>query len=467
MISNLFLTLILSLSVNSINGQTDSEFLNDYFENYTPQRMNLVNYFSNLTTNIGDNPACICVEVALCMILSYYDTYYNDNIIPETFDVDAYCCNDDFNCFSATSSPGIYSDLTANYYSCSGNTYYMSAAQKQSYLSTHNDFLVNSILPIKRLDANDGSLDLSDRPYIRNYLSVHLNSVNNLYEGFELQAIDVMDLGFDACKEVIDNGYPIIFDAFGEGDNGHATVAFDYHDEFNSLIFHNGFTYGNAPSIYGDMISSCCVPNGTQPGWAFALIPSSSSQHVCSNNYYTYDENNNIEFLCPCMLNGMSYPNHNHSINHTLDYEFDGDEVINYATHYESCSSCGLSKTIERETCDVVSLDNSQHQINLECGELLTENHFIIDVECVGTDIHEGYCVCGSLGYESHDWCLPVMIDGNIRYVCVCGLIYLDHDELWRNYIRDYLRNHNYFDDDFFNGLIEELLNNEFNNYNN
>ena len=200
---------------------------------------------------------------------------------------------------------------------------------------------------------------------------------------------------------------------------------------------------------------------------AFIVSPSSSSQHVCSNNYYTYDENNNIEFLCPCMLNGMSYPNHNHSINHTLNYEFDGDEVINYATHYESCSSCELSKTIECETCNVVSLDNSQHQINIECGELLTEDHFIIDVECVGTDIHEGYCICGSLGYESHDWCLPVMIDGNIQYVCVCGLIYLDHDESWRNYIRDYLRNHNYFDDDFFNGLIEELLNNEFNNYNN
>ena len=187
MFSNLFLTLILSLSVNSINGQTDSEFLNDYFENYTPQRINLVNYFSDLTTNIGDNPACICVEVALCMILSYYDTYYNDNIIPETFDVDAYCYNDDFNCFSATSSPGIYSDLTANYYSCSGNTYYMSAAQKQSYLSTHNDFLVNSILPIKRLNPNNGSLDLSDRPFIRNYLSDYLNSINGLLSFRELK----------------------------------------------------------------------------------------------------------------------------------------------------------------------------------------------------------------------------------------------------------------------------------------
>ena len=62
----------------------------------TREQKNLFEYFYNLDTSLGDNISNICVPVAFGMILSYYDTYFNDDIIPEEYEVNSYCYNDDF-----------------------------------------------------------------------------------------------------------------------------------------------------------------------------------------------------------------------------------------------------------------------------------------------------------------------------------------------------------------------------------
>ena len=43
-------------------------------------------YFSQLTANFGENYVGTCSYVATAMLLSYYDTYWDDNIIPEIYD---------------------------------------------------------------------------------------------------------------------------------------------------------------------------------------------------------------------------------------------------------------------------------------------------------------------------------------------------------------------------------------------
>ena len=479
MLNNIVLICALSFSACGSHGNQHLTYPNYAVEeDCTIGRLNLCNYFTNLTTNIGDNPACLCVDVAMCMIISYYDTYYNDNIIPEEFDIDSLSFNNDYVYYGALSSPGIVSSISSMYYSYDPNSfsYYMTSSQRQQYLLTTNDYMVDRILPITKMSSGT-VINLSDRPHIRSYLAENMESINGLFQNFSFQYTDVMDLGFDACKEAIDNGYPIILDPHGEGQYGHAAVAFDYDENTNSLIFHNGFKYGQVPSTYGDMISSIPIQADKITGWAFSISPSQTSQHVCSNNYYELNPDGSKTYYCPCMLNGMSYSNHNHNINHTHSYAFnEDDELIQTATHYESCPSClslnqnltinddysyASSKVLECDIDGFVQNNDNTHTITFICNNTMTESHHVIDFECVGTDVHEGYCICGSLGYESHDWCLPVMIDGNIEYICICGLIHLDHDETWRNSIRNYLRNHDYFDDDFFIELISELLSSE------
>lgn len=62
-------------------------------------------YYKNLDYNYSKNPNNSCSFVATTMLLSYYDTYLNDDIIPEQYDVTAQY---DTTIGSYTSSPGVY-----------------------------------------------------------------------------------------------------------------------------------------------------------------------------------------------------------------------------------------------------------------------------------------------------------------------------------------------------------------------
>jgi len=46
----------------------------------------LISYFSHLKQNIPQNTIGICGYTAISMLLSYYDTYWNDNFIPEIYE---------------------------------------------------------------------------------------------------------------------------------------------------------------------------------------------------------------------------------------------------------------------------------------------------------------------------------------------------------------------------------------------
>ena len=45
------------------------------------------NYFYNLRGNYGFNYMGTCAYVGLGMLFTYYDAYYNDNIVPEKYEV--------------------------------------------------------------------------------------------------------------------------------------------------------------------------------------------------------------------------------------------------------------------------------------------------------------------------------------------------------------------------------------------
>lgn len=45
-------------------------------------------YFSNLRDNFGYNDSGACGHIAIEMVLTYYDTYWDDGIVPDNFE---YC----------------------------------------------------------------------------------------------------------------------------------------------------------------------------------------------------------------------------------------------------------------------------------------------------------------------------------------------------------------------------------------
>lgn len=118
-------------SLNS--GGVDDLFIDNYYEGV---------YFSNLKENIGNNSHGSCSYVALAMLISFYDSYWNDLFIPEEYDVEpissfiTYPSADfSFPSFYAE-SPGILFEPSNEVNSLSLNEYLL-------YVSTHSDIYFN------------------------------------------------------------------------------------------------------------------------------------------------------------------------------------------------------------------------------------------------------------------------------------------------------------------------------------
>ena len=75
------------------------------------KRLYLKHYFMGLTKNFGVNTYGTCTFVALEMMLSYYDSFINDNIIPEKYDVVSKGSETDM--IGRGNSPGTLFDLVA------------------------------------------------------------------------------------------------------------------------------------------------------------------------------------------------------------------------------------------------------------------------------------------------------------------------------------------------------------------
>ena len=66
-------------------------------------------YFSKLTSNYGNNIKDSCGYVAIGMLMSFYDTYWDDNIIPEQYDANSRISDSTLN-LDFPYSPGIKRD---------------------------------------------------------------------------------------------------------------------------------------------------------------------------------------------------------------------------------------------------------------------------------------------------------------------------------------------------------------------
>ena len=101
---------ILELYNSTIN--INDLYLRDTFQTY---------YFSNLADNIGKNTKGSCGFVAVGMILSFYDTYWDDSTIPETYDSPCELFSESI--LQSTSSPGIVMEPNSIAYA-NQQTYY-------------------------------------------------------------------------------------------------------------------------------------------------------------------------------------------------------------------------------------------------------------------------------------------------------------------------------------------------------
>lgn len=208
-------------------------------------------YFKNLYTNFGNNKYGTCSYVSLGMLLSFYDSYWDDSFISETYDVKAEFESNrqllaDFDLIpSNVNSPGILFEPNSLVDYLTVDDYYDIINE---YSDTYFQFklidFAMSIFGEAKFDGSDSSLGMqqSDIAFL---LATYLNEVSNITSdkaSVQTYANSNDELIKDQMIERIIDGTPVILRAKESTSNaGHAMIAYDYDENTDEIYVHTGW----------------------------------------------------------------------------------------------------------------------------------------------------------------------------------------------------------------------------------
>ncbi len=259
----------------------------------------LKNYFNGLTTNMGHNTIGSCGYVALGMILSYYDSYLDDNIVPEQYDVKANSSDSDF--VSIQNSPGVKDDNTHIFYG---------EDEKDS------DKIIKNKKCFELLSNMEDSLHAKLIMIGNDLKYVDLSDPNGPFGTFEYQRIEILEKYFEEIgitdyeiktfngssqegyrefvKENVLAGYPVLV-----GASGHAFIVYDYDSD-------NDILYGNAGWVgyYSYMHFDYSIEFPDYTGAMVLKFPNREHKHSYN---YAVKHGDHIDKYCYCNNNIRTY----------------------------------------------------------------------------------------------------------------------------------------------------------------
>lgn len=301
------------------------------------------NYFYNLRDNFGYNQIGSCGYVALGMLLTYYDSYYDDSMVKEQYDAEAEMVNYDE--FDTASSPGSTEQSIAV---VSNQSYIDTMIEDYSNVSLH----ANLIKVADSLGYANG--DLGTTPdIVEDVLIEYLNDNNGIDESRWLinkysndnytsyvpgENYTYSDMMADNVKEYLKLGIPVLLSIRGNS-GGHVVVAYDYN-EATDTIYAN---FGWHMSAYHEDIFSY--------GYNYIrgyITLNPYDLHTHCNNYIV----DNV-WTCSCSL-----PNHEHKFTY---------KSKSATLHTKSCT-CGYSELESHIFNKRGTGANSKYVICGDCG---------------------------------------------------------------------------------------------------
>lgn len=371
-------------------------------------------YFDNLTYNIGVNYKGSCGYVAMAMLLSYYDSFLNDDIVPEQYDVASVGNTSDV--ISRRNSPGILRDIIDSASNSDADTYY-STIVSMSNVSLHGK-LISIGASLGYYDFNDNkypcSTNFNRRLAVLNY---YLSNVIN-FDGSQYSILSInheQDFSnSDAVRkfaiEKVKSGIPVLLAIDGNG--GHVVVAYDYDESTDSLYCHFGWGANKThvtPESEGFSI------------YKTALIINWNISHTHSNNFGVTTTENNVpttEYYCYDSSNIRTYNAHIHSfIDHrcVVCYEY------SQSSHYYHEPYTWISNEKHRATCG--------------CGKKALEGHAVSNGSFVGGGRYATCLQCGgkaSIGFIiDGPWSLTSqLVTVNGSYILPNGVVVLVDEDI-------------------------------------
>ncbi len=331
--------------VTSAVGYDSNLYLKDNYATY---------YFSNLTSNFGYNVKGSCSYVALGMLLSYYDTFWDDNIIPEQYDSVIHLNHNQI--ITEIKSPGIRDDydvLSSLWFS--NAFYYENVVEKHSDEYLHlkliqmgqerfNYFKAEEIFPcgLTALEL----LNLT-KYYLYDYMGYTNNQVSILNPSSTKQK-DVRNFTVSMLKK----GIPVILLGTADNKDSHFAVAYDYNENTDSIYVHMGSHKAGA-KIY-------CHNNFELEGYtlnrAFAI--QFNTEHSHSENYQSSINSKYLETICPCELS--IHPSH-----------------VTFVDNYISVKEISSTGTTYRNYAELLSGSGKAMIVELDLNEWQSENNIL------------------------------------------------------------------------------------------
>lgn len=396
-------------------------------------------HFSNLNSLSGEdvppNPYGSCPYVAMSMLLSFYDSYWDDDFIVEDLDWD----NGVFNSatetlsstFSATSERQAWIDWQINHPDSSFIDYEL--ANQSNYLQPY-------LISLGRFagyhpNVEEDGYGLSPQEVI-SFLRSYLYNVRGFTEE-QIQVCYKVEFIFGATQsevnqaviEQISKGFPVIYrgstynldneiDSLDDLFNirqGHVMLAYDTSDEQNyedrTIYLHKGYN-GNPENTQTNPYTTVEETEYQYVNVAIWLeINEDLLPHDCSNNYY--DEYTG-SYVCACNVYYQTHDSHIH---------FYHDEY-NVLEHFGECI-CGNVISEETHNFKYSSITSTTHHKECRgCNYEITVNHYYDTFEIL-EDGHKGECACGASIIDSHSESKYVMSTTLKHFVyCDCGYLY-------------------------------------------
>ena len=264
-------------------------------------------YFRGLTENFGDNIASSCGYVAMGQLLSYYDTYLNDGIIDEKYDIASIGYTSDM--ISRKNSPGVLNDTPQGMKKFSDSKSYLSylksvrdksfqanlicIGDELGYFHTKNKF-ENCCLTTfsQRIDILDYYLSAGESTF--DFVYLYANGDNTKSDDVRSFTIKQLKLGNPVLLNI--GNY--------SGKGGHVSIAYDYDEAKDKIYCHMG---------WHDQYDTHLTPEEvSMPYYYGALtIDFTFTNHICSNNYIIKGQDEKT--YCYNNPNIKTYFNHKHN----------------------------------------------------------------------------------------------------------------------------------------------------------
>lgn len=383
-----------------------------------------------------------CAIVATSLLLSYYDVFFNDNIVPDIIEYEGceyltrnYIAQDvvhnSIDSSLSKDTDGFYIDTwnQRNFHKTgewefTGNMSNIEFISPAGPTRRFHNYLVEMAKDNDYFVPYEGMTILNVYNLINKHLDyVNFTSIDAVTNFNDLHIIDCLNNDIPVILGMC--GYEYFYE-FGSMNSlprtigiasgamaCHSVVAYGYQNTSIGTFYHVnmgwGIDYTDIDDVYGYKYYNDTYLNANLMG-LHAYIDASNVVHVCSNQYQLYDANSGIvKEICPCEsfeenFDFITYDNEYDFVDinndNIFDIQFlhkcDDIEQYNELYHIGKCrlyDYCGQVMYLQHDFSIIGSANDSSHYIKCrDCGYTKYGSHLSSDIETYNSDFHTRYC---------------------------------------------------------------------------